>query len=224
MENCDSFAAGTTGGGDVDPVCPTTVGELSSYLSDDQARVIVVNQEFNFVGIEGSTTETGCRSKNALTCIAENSGYEPQNTIESASSTCDGISVEVTYDVAGTNPLTVAGHSQLLATVSGFVPATPYVKTLFGEGTSGRSQRQGPPDRRQQCHRPEHSHHEPESNLRLGSYRHHRRGRRTTHGHMDRPREGLQRWAANCIKPKVRIPAFSRNTGIDRAGPHVDEM
>ncbi|GMF65304.1 unnamed protein product [Phytophthora lilii] len=31
------FAAGTTGGGSATPVYPTTVDELSSYLSDDDS-------------------------------------------------------------------------------------------------------------------------------------------------------------------------------------------
>ena len=55
------FAAATTGGGDAEPVYPTTTEELTSYLTDDEARVIILNQEFNFIGTEGEKTETGCR-------------------------------------------------------------------------------------------------------------------------------------------------------------------
>lgn len=55
------FAASTTGGGDAEPVTPTTTDELVSYLTDDEARVIILNQEFNFIGTEGETTEDGCR-------------------------------------------------------------------------------------------------------------------------------------------------------------------
>lgn len=55
------FAAATTGGGDAEPVTPTSTEELVSYLTDDQARVIILNKEFNFIGTEGETTEDGCR-------------------------------------------------------------------------------------------------------------------------------------------------------------------
>lgn len=55
------FAAATTGGGDAEPVYPTTTEELTGYLTDDEARVIILNQEFNFIGTEGEVTEDGCR-------------------------------------------------------------------------------------------------------------------------------------------------------------------
>ncbi|KAJ4378736.1 hypothetical protein N0V86_005607 [Didymella sp. IMI 355093] len=51
------FAASTTGGGDVKPVTPTTTEELVSYLTDDEARVIILNQESKFIGTEGETTK-----------------------------------------------------------------------------------------------------------------------------------------------------------------------
>ncbi|KAG2511715.1 hypothetical protein JM16_008152 [Phytophthora kernoviae] len=114
------FAAGTTGGGDIDPVYPTTTDELATYLSDDQPRVIVLKQNFSFIGTEGSTTEQGCRSKGSLDCIAKNNGYEPQDTITTSFSTCDGTSLDVTYDKAAKTPMIVASD-----------------KTLVGEGTNG---------------------------------------------------------------------------------------
>ena len=55
------FAAATTGGGSAEPVYPTTVEELTTYLTDDEARVIILNKEFNFIGTEGEKTENGCR-------------------------------------------------------------------------------------------------------------------------------------------------------------------
>ncbi|KAL4171409.1 hypothetical protein KRP22_009504 [Phytophthora ramorum] len=114
------FAAGTTGGGDVEPVYPTTIEELSTYLSDDEPRVIVLKQEFNFIDSEGSTTEDGCRGKNNLDCIAKKNGFQGQDTIQTSFSTCDGTTIEVTYDKAAKTPLKVASN-----------------KTLVGEGTSG---------------------------------------------------------------------------------------
>ncbi|RLN44757.1 hypothetical protein BBJ29_008328 [Phytophthora kernoviae] len=114
------FTAGTTGGGDIDPVYPTTTDELATYLSDDQPRVIVLKQNFSFIGTEGSTTEQGCRSKGSLDCIAKKNGYEPQDTITTSFSTCDGTSLDVTYDKAAKTPMIVASD-----------------KTLVGEGTNG---------------------------------------------------------------------------------------
>ncbi|KAG7393056.1 hypothetical protein PHYBOEH_006198 [Phytophthora boehmeriae] len=114
------FAAGTTGGGDAKPEYPTTTDELEKLLSDDQPRVIVLKQNFTFIGTVGSTTEKGCRAKNALDCIAKNSGFEPQDTITTSFSTCDGESVDVTYDKAAKTPLIIASD-----------------KTLVGEGTNG---------------------------------------------------------------------------------------
>ncbi|RLN65183.1 hypothetical protein BBP00_00003010 [Phytophthora kernoviae] len=123
------FAAGTIGGGDVDPVYPTSIDELSTYLSDDEARVIVLQQTFNFTGTEGSTTESGCRPTFNQECIAKNNGYKSQDVIlmdgdtamsQTGGCDSDGISVEVTYDNAAKTPLVVANN-----------------KTLVGEGLNG---------------------------------------------------------------------------------------
>ncbi|OWZ18863.1 LOW QUALITY PROTEIN: Pectin lyase [Phytophthora megakarya] len=114
------FAAGTTGGGDAKPVYPKDIKELSTYLSDDEPRVIVLKQEFNFMDSEGSTTEDGCHSKGAADCAAKKNGFAPQDTIQPTFTTCDNTMVKVTYDKAAKTPLKVASN-----------------KTLVGEGTSG---------------------------------------------------------------------------------------
>ncbi|POM61180.1 Pectin lyase-8 [Phytophthora palmivora] len=123
------LASGATGGGDTDPVYPTTIDELTSYLSDDETRVIILQQEFDYRGYrgsEGTTTEDGCRPLSNQQCIAKNNGCKGQDVIlqsggMSGTGGCtDGISVEVTYDNAGPNPLEVYGN-----------------KTIRGVGTSG---------------------------------------------------------------------------------------
>eukprot|EP00644_Phytophthora_capsici_P005166 jgi/Phyca11/558255/estExt2_Genewise1.C_PHYCAscaffold_10868 len=120
------LASGATGGGDTDPVYPTTIDELTSYLSDDETRVIILQQEFDYRGSEGSTTENGCRPLSNQECIAKNNGCKGQDVIlqsggMSGTGGCtDGISVQVTYDNAGPNPLQVQGN-----------------KTIRGVGTSG---------------------------------------------------------------------------------------
>ncbi|KAL3674324.1 hypothetical protein V7S43_000279 [Phytophthora oleae] len=113
------LASGATGGGDTDPVYPTTIDELTSYLSDDETRVIILQQEFDYRGSEGSTTEDGCRPLSNQECIAKNNGCKGQDVIlqsggMSGTGGCtDGISVEVTYDNAGANPLEVQGNKTI---------------------------------------------------------------------------------------------------------------
>ncbi|POM70423.1 Flavodoxin/amb allergen/Pectate lyase [Phytophthora palmivora] len=55
------FAAGTTGGGSVTPVYPTTTAQLAAYLKDAVPRVIVLNKTFDFRKTEGTTTTNGCQ-------------------------------------------------------------------------------------------------------------------------------------------------------------------
>ncbi|RAK77437.1 polysaccharide lyase family 1 protein, partial [Aspergillus fijiensis CBS 313.89] len=112
----EGFAKGVTGGGSATPVYPTTTDELVSYLGDSSARVIVLQQTFDFTGTEGTTTATGCAPwTTASACqlaINQNdwcTNYEP-----------DAPSVSVTYDNAGVLGITVASD-----------------KTLIGVGSTG---------------------------------------------------------------------------------------
>ncbi|KAG3009010.1 hypothetical protein PC121_g9443 [Phytophthora cactorum] len=113
------LASGATGGGDTDPVYPTTIDELTSYLSDDETRVIILQQEFDYRGSEGTMTEDGCRPLSNQECITKNNGCKGQDVIlqsggMSGTGGCtDGISVEVTYDNAGPNPLEVQGKKTI---------------------------------------------------------------------------------------------------------------
>lgn len=56
----EGFASGVTGGGNASPVTPTTNAELVSYLTDNVARVIILNKTFDFTGSEGNVTGDGC--------------------------------------------------------------------------------------------------------------------------------------------------------------------
>lgn len=56
----EGFAAGTTGGADGETVTPSTIDELVSYLESSEPYTVVLTQEFDFTGSEGTTTETGC--------------------------------------------------------------------------------------------------------------------------------------------------------------------
>ncbi|ROV94987.1 hypothetical protein VMCG_08300 [Cytospora schulzeri] len=112
----EGFAASVTGGGSAEAVYPTTTDELVSYLTDSEARVIVLQQTFDFTGTEGTTNGSGCApwGTDAACQQAINkddwcTNYEP-----------DAPTVSVTYDNAGLNPIKVASD-----------------KTILGDGASG---------------------------------------------------------------------------------------
>ncbi|KAG6959287.1 hypothetical protein JG688_00010131 [Phytophthora aleatoria] len=115
------FAIGTTGGGNATPDHPKTLDELKKLLSDDQPRVVVLDKEFNFLGTEGNTTETGCRPKSNTDCLAKNNGFKGQDVILFPSDTtltrtggCDQkVKVEITYDNASKNMLSVRSNKTL---------------------------------------------------------------------------------------------------------------
>lgn len=114
--SAEGFAKGVTGGGDATPVYPSSTDELVSYLSDDEARVIVLSKTFDFTGTEGTTTSTGCApwGTGSACQLAINSNdwctnYQP-----------DAPSVSVKYDNAGTLGITVTSD-----------------KTIIGEGSKG---------------------------------------------------------------------------------------
>ncbi|KAH6961976.1 putative pectin lyase D [Ilyonectria sp. MPI-CAGE-AT-0026] len=112
----EGFASEVTGGGTATPVYPTTTDELVSYLAGDEARVIVLQQEFDFTGTEGTLTETGCApwgTGNACQLAINQNGW-CDNYQASASK------VSVTYDAAATIGITVGSN-----------------KSIVGKGTSG---------------------------------------------------------------------------------------
>ncbi|KAG3088911.1 hypothetical protein PI124_g16850 [Phytophthora idaei] len=91
------LAAGTTGGGNANPVYPTSLAELKNYLKDSQPRVIS-NRD----------------------CLAKNNGYKGQDVIlqsggmANTGGCVEGTSVKVTYDLAATkNPLVVTSNKTL---------------------------------------------------------------------------------------------------------------
>lgn len=87
-----------------------------SYLTDSEARVIVLTKTFDFTGTEGTATESGCAPwgtgsacQQAINKDDWCTNYQP-----------DAPTVEVTYDKAGLSPIEVASD-----------------KTILGSGTSG---------------------------------------------------------------------------------------
>lgn len=112
----EGFAKGVVGGGSSTPVYPSSTDELVSYLGDNQERVIVLSKTFDFTGTEGTASETGCApwgtGSGCQLAINQNdwcSNYES-----------DAPSVDVKYDKAGTEGITVASK-----------------KTILGDGSKG---------------------------------------------------------------------------------------
>lgn len=100
------FASGTTGGAAGSTVTPTTTDELVSYLESDEALTIVLNQEFDFTGTEGTTTETGCAPWGTASAC--------QLAINANDWCGDNPAVEVTYDNAGTTAINVGSDKSII--------------------------------------------------------------------------------------------------------------
>lgn len=54
------LATGTTGGGSATAATPTSLAQLTTWLSDSTARVIVLDRIFDYTSAEGSVTGAGC--------------------------------------------------------------------------------------------------------------------------------------------------------------------
>ncbi|TPX60252.1 hypothetical protein PhCBS80983_g01929 [Powellomyces hirtus] len=107
--NAPGFAAGTTGGGTVEPIYPTDIKHLKSLLSDAFARVIYLNRTFDFTNSEGNKTEVGCRPT-SNTCP----GKGGQDAINTSGNWCGTQPpINVTYDVAGQSGMSVKNNKTL---------------------------------------------------------------------------------------------------------------
>lgn len=56
------FAHGVTGGGDATPIYPTNTSHLIELLGSDEPQVIILNRTYDFIGTEGTTQGTICKS------------------------------------------------------------------------------------------------------------------------------------------------------------------
>lgn len=54
-------AAGTTGGGSATAQVPSSLAELTSWLSDGTARVILLDKIYDFTSAEGTVTGAACK-------------------------------------------------------------------------------------------------------------------------------------------------------------------
>ncbi|KAF2644004.1 pectin lyase A precursor [Massarina eburnea CBS 473.64] len=112
--SAEGFASGTTGGGSAACATPSSVAQLTTWLTDSTARCIVLDKEYSYLTTEGTTTETGCRPA-SNTC-----GSSGQDAINHAS-WCDNgnagtgsTSISVTYDTAGTSGIVMGSNKSLI--------------------------------------------------------------------------------------------------------------
>ncbi|CZR50141.1 probable pectin lyase A [Phialocephala subalpina] len=111
----EGFGKSTTGGGSATPAYPKDIAELTTWLTDDVARVIVLNKEYNFIGSQGTVTENGCRP-------ASNKcpGAGGQDAINHADWCTNGnagagvTTIKVTYDKAGVNGINLGSNKSLI--------------------------------------------------------------------------------------------------------------
>lgn len=112
------FASAVTGGGDATPVMPTTIDELKSYLTSDEAQVIVISGKFDFSGSEGTSDYDAC---NSYSCTPDNGGQALLNTLNG----CSTSTYSVTLDTAAYQGINVASDKTLVGTDGA---------TLYGKG------------------------------------------------------------------------------------------
>ncbi|KAK7408460.1 hypothetical protein QQX98_009387 [Neonectria punicea] len=104
------FATGVTGGGDATAAAPSSVEELASWLSDDTARVILIDQEYDFTGT--TATDNGC---DRISCSVDNGGQLYLGDLSCGASD-DNVAVSsITYDTAGPSALPVGSNKSILS-------------------------------------------------------------------------------------------------------------
>lgn len=105
------FASAVTGGGDAAAVTPTSITELTSYLTDDQARVIILAQTFDYTDSEGTETSSGCSpwGADAACQIAINKDGWCDNYQADAA-----VVDSITYNTAGVEGIAVASDKSII--------------------------------------------------------------------------------------------------------------
>lgn len=103
------FASGVTGGGDATAAVPSSAEELAEWLSDDTARVILIEQEYDFTGT--TATDSGC---DRTSCSFDNGGQMYIGDLSCGTS--DNVAVSsITYDAAGPDPLKVGSNKSIIS-------------------------------------------------------------------------------------------------------------
>lgn len=103
--SAEGFAAGVTGGGSADPQIPSDIDELKEWLTDDTARVIVLDKEYDFTESEGTTSGTVCASwgtgDNCQKIIQDDCGDSPSSQASWYTAGTTGIDVGSNKTILG---------------------------------------------------------------------------------------------------------------------------
>lgn len=103
------FASGVTGGGEATAAAPSSADELAEWLSDDTARVILIDQEYDFTGT--TATDSGCDRQS---CSYDSGGQLYIGDLSCDES--DNVAVSsITYDAAGLDPLKVGSNKSIIS-------------------------------------------------------------------------------------------------------------
>ncbi|KAL1863977.1 hypothetical protein Daus18300_007942 [Diaporthe australafricana] len=101
------FASAVTGGGDAEPVYPTTIDELKEYLTSSDPQVIVISGELEFSGSEGTESQDAC---DAYDCTPDDGGQALLNTLNG----CSTSTYSVELDTAAYQGISVASDKTLV--------------------------------------------------------------------------------------------------------------
>ncbi|KAF3025114.1 putative pectin lyase F-1 [Neopestalotiopsis sp. 37M] len=99
------FAKSVTGGGSAAAATPTSLAQLTSWLTDSTARTIMIAQTWDYTGSEGTTTGTCCTS----TCTSGTG----QQTIATSCGTGQSL-VSCTYDTAGRSAISIGSNKSIV--------------------------------------------------------------------------------------------------------------
>ncbi|KAH6886203.1 pectin lyase fold/virulence factor [Thelonectria olida] len=104
------FAAGTTGGGSATPQYPSSLDELTKWLTDSTARVIMINKTWDFRSAGGTTTGKCCRDTATTVCSGGTSKGQAwiQDTCTS------GTAISCTYYNSPRTPIDVGSNKSIV--------------------------------------------------------------------------------------------------------------
>lgn len=103
------FATGVTGGGSATAATPSDADELATWLSDDTARVILIDQEYDFTGT--NTTGAGCSRKS---CTEAEGGQLYLGDLSCGGT--DNVAISsISYDAAGNEALSVGSNKSIIS-------------------------------------------------------------------------------------------------------------
>ncbi|PBP17494.1 hypothetical protein BUE80_DR011736, partial [Diplocarpon rosae] len=105
------FASGTTGGGAASPVYPSSIAQLTTYLTSSSPQVIVLSGTYDFAGSEGTVTKTACH---AYSCTPAQGGQALLNTLNGCASSL--ALYEVNIDQAAFRPIWVGSDKTIIGT------------------------------------------------------------------------------------------------------------